>query len=162
MTDVAETEPDYKSYLDKAPTILQERFAGWLQGDEVGYNPAGAKTKQAAFEEGVRLAVALRMLFQASDFNRAENARVKAENEAKREASAAAAANAPDPEPVAAPAPAKAAKAAKKAAPAKAARPGTPESKETVAPAAPVTRAPARRAPARKATAGAAPTAAPF
>lgn len=162
MTDVAETEPDYKSYLDKAPTILQERFAGWLQGDEVGYNPAGAKTKQAAFEEGVRLAVALRMLFQASDFNRAENARVKAENEAKREASAAAAANAPDPEPVPA-APVKAAKAAKKAAPAKAARPGTPESKEAAAPAAPVaTRAPARRAPARKATAGAAPTAAPF
>lgn len=160
MSDVAENEGvDYKSYLDKEPTVLQERFAGWLQGDEVGYNPAAAKTKQAAFEEGVRLAVALRMLFQASDFNRAENEKVRAANAAKREAADAAAQAAPAPAaaPAApAPKPAKAAKAAKatKAAPAAA----------PVAEAAPAaTRAPARRAPARRApAAGATAGTAPF
>ena len=155
MTDVAEeTVPDYKRPLGKAPTSLQARFAEWLMGDEVGYSPASAKTKQEAFEEGVRLAVALRIPFQASDFNREATAverEAKAAERIEREAAKEAAAAAePQEAPAPKTAPAKKA-AAKKAAPAKAAAPAP----------APAKAAPARRAPARRA-APAATAAAPF
>jgi hypothetical protein len=80
---------DATTYLDKAPTVLQARFAGWIK-DEVGYNPATAKTKAEAFEEGVRLATATRMVFQASDFNREANAAQQAANAKARAAAKAA------------------------------------------------------------------------
>lgn len=63
------TEEDFTKYKDKEPTELQARFAPWLV-EKTGYDPAVAKTKQAAFEAGVRLAVALRIPFQASPENR--------------------------------------------------------------------------------------------
>lgn len=65
----AEPEVDYPAYLNKPPTDLQERFPDFII-DKVGYDPQSAKTKDEAFRQGVRLAVALRMSFQASPENR--------------------------------------------------------------------------------------------
>jgi hypothetical protein len=64
----AETEPDYTAYANKPPTDLQERFAAWIP-EVTEYDPSSAKTKQEAFEEGVRLGTALRMEFQRSPEN---------------------------------------------------------------------------------------------
>ena len=47
-------EIDLSAYLEKEATDLQSRFAEWLM-ENVGYDPSKAKTKQEAFEEGVRL-----------------------------------------------------------------------------------------------------------
>lgn len=160
-----ELEPDYTYALGKEATSLQRRFADFIISDEVGYSPASAKTKEEAFREGVRMAVALRIPFQASTTNREATAEERETRNAEREQEAAereraraerAAKPKAEPEetttdPVPKKAPAKKA-AAKKAAPAPASTPAT-------APAAP--RPAARRAPARKATAAAA-TDAPF
>lgn len=70
-------EIDLSAYLEKEATDLQSRFAEWLM-ENVGYDPSKAKTKQEAFEEGVRLATAMRMIFQASPENREANAARKA------------------------------------------------------------------------------------
>src|SRR6266436_3943409 len=67
-TEVEPDETDYPSYVGKAPTDLQGRFAAWIP-EVTGYDPTSAKTKEAAFNEGVRLGVALRMKFQASPEN---------------------------------------------------------------------------------------------
>lgn len=163
-TETVETEeyvePDYKKPVGKAPTALQARFAEWLQSDAVGYNPQAAKSKVEAFNEGVRLAVALRIPFQASDFNREatlvereERAALRAEQERQREADRAAAKAAEPVEEAPAPKPAPKAKATKAAK-------ATPAATPATAPAA--TRPAARRAPARRpatatATAGDAP-----
>lgn len=65
----AETEEvDYTPYATKPATDLQGRFAAWIP-EATGYDPSGEKTKQAAFEAGVRLGTALRMQFQASPEN---------------------------------------------------------------------------------------------
>lgn len=66
----ATEEIDYTAYADKQPTDLQARFTEWIL-DKTEVDPAGFKTKQAAFEAGARLAVALRMKFQASPENQA-------------------------------------------------------------------------------------------
>lgn len=66
---VEPNEPDYTIYKDKEPTDLQARFSPWIT-EKTGYSPAAAKTKQEAFEAGVRLAVTLRIPFQASPENR--------------------------------------------------------------------------------------------
>lgn len=82
MAKKTEEERDLTAYLDKKPTDLQERFAEWLMDEDiVGYDPAKAKTKEEAFREGVRLATAMRMVFQASPENQEANAarRTKAE-----------------------------------------------------------------------------------
>jgi hypothetical protein len=77
----AETEEDYAKYADKAPTDLQARFADWVL-DKTGVTFT-TKKEETAYREGIRLAVALRMKFQASPENQAaivERAeRVKAE-----------------------------------------------------------------------------------
>lgn len=112
MAEQAET--DVTAYLEKAPTSLQVRFASYLQ-EEVGYNPNAAKTKLEAFQEGVRLATALRMVFQASDYNRNGRAAEKAASGSDSKDNAPAPAKA-----------AKAAKAAKTAPPAKAAKSTAP------------------------------------
>jgi hypothetical protein len=156
-------EVDPTTYADKPATALQERFAEWIVS-EVGYNPAAAKTKLEAFQEGVRIATATRMVFQASPFNREANATAAAQRASARKA-AEAAGEAPAPAKKAAPA--KAAPAAKKAAPAKrAAKPApvaeTEPEEETAAPAKAAKVSP-RRAPRRApATASASTSEAPF
>lgn len=159
-TDETETKTtvDPSIYLEKAATPLQNRFSTWIQ-EEVGYNPNTAKTKAEAFAEGVRIATATRMVFQASDFNRAETAKERAAREA---AAAAAAEEVPVPKPAkaakAAPAPAKAAPAkkaaAKKAAPVAA---EAEEAEEAEAPVKTPARRPARRAAAKASSSGEAP-----
>ena len=174
MSDENE-ELDYTYVIGQAPTSLQRRFADFIMSDEVGYSPASAKTKEEAFREGVRMAVALRIPFQASDTNRRatqeeredraaaraqaaeEREALKAQRAAEREAKAAAKAAEPEPE-AAAEKPAKVAKPAKTAAARKAA---TPAATPAAAPAS--TRpAPRRAAPRRAAAATAAPADAPF
>jgi hypothetical protein len=59
--------PDYAKYADKPATDLQVRFGEWIQ-DKVGIE-FGTKKELEAFNEGVRLATALRMPFQRSDEN---------------------------------------------------------------------------------------------
>lgn len=108
---MAREEIDYTSYRDKAPTDLQARFPDWLI-EKVGVT-FGTKKEEAAFREGVRLATALRMPFQASPENRAATA----ERRAERAAQAAVPAAEPEPAP-ARPAKAAPAKAAKATAPA--------------------------------------------
>lgn len=98
------TEVDLEVYLTKPATDLQERFADWIM-EQVGYDPSGAKTKEAAFREGVRIATATRMVFQASPENkeataakRQERAEAEgAEDEAPKTKKVKAA---PEPEPV--------------------------------------------------------------
>jgi hypothetical protein len=115
MTDEATTGKRLlapSDYLDKPATPLHDRFGVWIK-EEVGYNPSTAKTKEEAFQAGVRLATATRMVFQASDFNRSETAKLRAARESEVAAAASAPKAAPAPK---ATAPAKAAKPAKKAA----------------------------------------------
>src|SRR5688572_11199144 len=90
-------EKDYTVFADKPATPLQEDFAEWIP-EVTGYDPAAAKSKQAAFDAGVRLAVSLRIPYQASDHNktrtaemRAANAKERAERAAKVKAKAKAA-----------------------------------------------------------------------
>lgn len=80
-------EIDLENYLTKPATKLQDRFGDWIM-EEVGYDPSGAKTKEAAFREGVRIATATRMVFQASDYNKEATA---ADRRERAEAAAAAA-----------------------------------------------------------------------
>ena len=139
----AQTEIDPTVYLGKEATKLQARFSTWIQ-EYVGYNPVTAKTKLEAFQEGVRIATATRMVFQASDYNREANAaerQANAEARAEREAAAEEAAKAAEPAPAKAAPPKAAKKAPAKKAPAKAAA-------APAAAAEPAVRRPARRAPA--------------
>lgn len=89
MADTEAKERDLTTYADKAPTDLQSRFAEWIP-DQTGYNPNSAKTKAEAFNAGVRLATALRMIFQASPENQAalEEARAAAAQKAANKAAA--------------------------------------------------------------------------
>lgn len=170
MTDTVEQdeELDYTYPLGQPPTPLQARMGEWLMSEAVGYDPNAAKSKREAFLEGVRLCIALRIPYQASDHNKEataqeradrEQARAEAaaERERKRAERAAAAAKTPEPEPVAEqPATAKPAKRAGKPAKATTAAPAAP----AAAPAATrpaARRAAPRRAPAAAATSGDAP-----
>lgn len=84
---------DYTTYLTKPATELQERFGEWIR-DKTGYDPAQAKSKAAAFEEGVKFAVFLRIPFQKSAENQEHRAKRAAEPKpAKAE-------KAPKPEPI--------------------------------------------------------------
>lgn len=120
-----QAEVDVTKYLEKEATPVQARFADYLQ-EVVGYNPNAAKTKLEAFQEGVRLATVLRMIFQASDYNRSARA--------AEQAAAGKETDAPAPPRKSAPA-AKATKAAKapaaKAAPAAKTAPPTKAAKTT-------------------------------
>lgn len=108
--EVDETAIDFEKYRDKAPTDLQERFAAWIlekvdpapkdeDGDEV-------ELDLPSFTEGVRLGVALRMVFQASPENqeileerRAKAAEPKEDKPAAKRGPKPKAKADPDPEP---------------------------------------------------------------
>jgi hypothetical protein len=147
-----EVEVDFQAYKEKAATDLQERFAGWIIDKlELTF---GTKKEQAAFEEGVRLATALRMVFQASPENQAVLAerrasagdrQLEAAKSVKPAAAKKAAAAAPSEPPPAQRRP------AKKAATRKAtAQPAPDAESETVSEpqSRPATRRPAKRRPA--------------
>ena len=78
-----EREIDFAAYKTKAPTDLQERLDQWLR-DKCDITPADFKSKDEAFSEGVRLAVALRIPFQASPENRRDTAAARAAREAEK------------------------------------------------------------------------------
>lgn len=134
-------------YLTKPPTDLQVRFADWIR-EQVGYDPTAAKNKLEAFEEGVRIATATRMVFQASPENKAvgkKRPRVVSEPVADDEPEARPAKTAKKASRKAAPPPVEeddepeaeippARKAAKKAAPAKRARRAAPVADDEGAP----------------------------
>jgi hypothetical protein len=139
QTAAAYTEPDFAKIVAKPTSPLQEHFHDWVL-EKTGYDPATAKTKAAAFAEGIRLGTALRGIHQASP----ENQERIAESRAAREAEAVEVAP-------------KAAKATKAAAPAKAAPAAAPAKKaaKKAAPAAAPEAVvpPRKRAPAKKAAA---------
>lgn len=83
----AEGEEDYAAYLGKAATGLQTRFSAWIK-DKTGIAFTTRK-EEAAFDEGVRIGVALRMKFQASPENQAVLQAAKAERASAAEAAPA-------------------------------------------------------------------------
>lgn len=85
VEEPAEEGPEYAAYATKAPTALQARFVPWIM-DKTGYDASTAKSKQEAFEAGVRMAVALRIPFQRSDENQAARAEGRANGAAEAEA----------------------------------------------------------------------------
>lgn len=72
MARNAADAPDFTKYAEKPASALQEEFTEWLI-DEVygGESPHTSKAAAAAFEDGVRLATALRMPFQRSEKHQA-------------------------------------------------------------------------------------------
>lgn len=109
---VAEAEApaeDLSVYLTKEPTTLQGEFADWIIA-KTG-KTFKSKAEEAAWRDGVRISVALRMKFQASPENQAVRSRavtadkVKAAQAEKATAQAAKPAKAAKaaPAPVAAP-----------------------------------------------------------
>jgi hypothetical protein len=64
----SKSAPQYASNLEKAPTDLQTRMADWLI-EKTGVDPDSLSPREA-FNVGVKLAVALRMVFQASPENK--------------------------------------------------------------------------------------------
>lgn len=159
-TEEVEEALDYTYANGKPATPLQARFAEWLMGEEVGYDPEAEESKTDAFKEGVRYAVALRIPYQASDHNRAATAEEREERQLAR----AKAVQEREERRLAKLREAEEALAAKKAA-ADAAPEATEETKpapKKSAPAAtPAAKPAAKRAPVRKATAGSA-SSAPF
>jgi hypothetical protein len=140
MAETEAAERDLTVYAEKAPTDLQTRFAEWIP-DQTGYNPNAAKSKVEAFNAGVKLATALRMVFQASP----ENQAALAESKARAEQAKADRAKAADEKPA----------KAEKAAPAKApARKGAKAAAAEAPAPAKATKAAGRR-PAKKGTAAA-------
>lgn len=153
------TEVDPTTYLEKPPTSLQARFGDYIK-DEVGYDPAAAKTKEQAFRDGVRLATSLRMVFQASAFNREARKEEQSERASAAPAPRAKAAPKAKPTPAETATPAVAKKAGKKAAaPVPTAEEQTEEEEVQAAPTA---KRAARRAPARRSAPAANAGAAPF
>lgn len=88
---VLENPARYTEYADKKATPLQDFFGPWIK-QQTGYDPNAAESQEQAFLDGVRLAVFLRMEFQASPENKARRAQLAeagAEAKAAREAKAA-------------------------------------------------------------------------
>jgi hypothetical protein len=78
------TDEEILGYKDKESTAVQERFADWLiEKLELEFPNAKA---EAAFREAVRLATALRMIFQASPENQDARTAARAEREEVRSA----------------------------------------------------------------------------
>lgn len=83
-TDVEEevgNELEYAHYLEKEPTTLQVRFVDWIV-EKTGIDIEQYDVEMA-FSEGVRLGTALRMIYQASDENKAANAERAEQREAE-------------------------------------------------------------------------------
>lgn len=86
MTNAPEAEEiDYTYALGQEATSLQRRFADFILSEEVGYDVSKAKTKEEAFREGVRMAVQLRIPFQASATNREATEQERLERAAAKE-----------------------------------------------------------------------------
>lgn len=155
-----EVEVDYTTYLDKAPTDTQARFADWLK-EKVGV-AFGTKKEESAFEEGVRLGTALRMPFQRSPENQESLAErrggiaVKPEKPAKKTVRRRAEPEEVEEEEEAPRRP------AKKAAPVKRARKAAPEPEEEESEEPEETSRPARRPARRRSGKTAATAEAPF
>lgn len=81
-------ELDFAVYASKVPSDLQRRFAEWIP-EVTEFDPSNCKTKQDAFEEGVRLATALRMHFQRSPENQELLEQRRAGSEAQAEVKSA-------------------------------------------------------------------------
>jgi len=142
------TDEEILAYNDKATTAVQERYADWLI-EKLAIEFPNTKA-EGAFREAVRVATALRSIFQASPENqeareesRAERAEEKAEKPKATKATRGKAAKAEPDEDEAPPAKAKPAKRS-----AKAAKPVANEDEEDTA----VAPAPRKSAP-RKASA---------
>lgn len=76
--------PDYTEYVGKDATEMQARMIEWLQTEEVGAEPSSFKNKQEAWEDGVRLGIALRIPFQKSDFNQSARSEAAEARDAKQ------------------------------------------------------------------------------
>lgn len=81
---MSESEKDYSGYAAKEPTDLHEHLSEWIQ-EKTGYDPASAKSKQAAFLKGIQLGALLRMDHQSSPENQ-ERRRTLSARTAKAEA----------------------------------------------------------------------------
>lgn len=79
-------ERDLAAYAEKPATPSLEFYSEWLT-EATGYDPAAAKSKAAAFERGVYLAVTLHRDFQTSP----ENVEFKEQQRVAREEALAAA-----------------------------------------------------------------------
>jgi hypothetical protein len=79
---IKDREIDFDHYRDCAPTDLQARFAQWLIDKcELEFK---SKAQEEGFRNGVRLAVYLRIPFQASDENKEAMAERKEQRAAER------------------------------------------------------------------------------
>lgn len=83
-TEKQSADPQYAAYVDKEPTELQVRFGQWIQ-EKTGYEPD---------MDTLKLAVFLRIPFQASPENQAVLEEKRKKNEAKAAKRAARAAEA--------------------------------------------------------------------
>lgn len=76
----ASTDARYAEYAEKEPTSLQAHMAEWIP-EVTGIDVTQFEDVQTAFEEGVRLSVALRMEYQRSPENRERTAAEREERE---------------------------------------------------------------------------------
>jgi hypothetical protein len=86
---MAEKEYDYASYAGKPPSDLQKRMADFVIA-KCGIE-FSSKKEEAAFRDGLRLGVALRIQFQASPENQAARAEAAAKPKPAKEPKAKAA-----------------------------------------------------------------------
>lgn len=105
------SDEEILAYKEKDATAVQERFADWLiEKLQIEFS---SPKNEAAFRETVRLATALRMVFQASPENQEARTETRAERQ-EAKASRSAATPPEESEETAAPAPAKTTKATAK------------------------------------------------
>jgi hypothetical protein len=76
-------ELDLTVYTDKPASPLQQHFAEWIPG-VTGYEPNSAKSKTAAFQMGVKLALNTHKFFQKSEDNKSRNAELMEQRAAER------------------------------------------------------------------------------
>lgn len=75
----------YAEYADRPATPLQEHFATWIL-EKTGIEPSQKyESVEDAFDDAVRLGVALRMEYQASPENRKRTAELREAKEAEQE-----------------------------------------------------------------------------
>lgn len=105
------SDEEILAYKHKEVTPVQERFADWLV-EKLDIDFPNSKA-EAAFREAVRLATALRMIFQASSENQEARTESRSERQEAKASKASRAAATPPEEPEEEAPPVKAVKAAK-------------------------------------------------